>query len=235
MNPTHSGLIGAPDNPDLQAPTHVGHGVAITLAAAGILFVLYPAIRPFSDETSLAGAGAFASTSWIVAHTLAMAAFVLLTLGLLGLHLRLQATSVARWSLRGLVTSWVGAGLTLPFYGVETFGLAAIGQEVLDRGDSSLLEVAEALRLGTGLALLVAGLLLLAVGAVMVAAAIWKTQGRLRWSGIPLAIGLALYLPQFLASQPIRIGHGALMALGCLLLARTATTAATHTSEPRKP
>src|SRR2546427_10969618 len=45
---------------------------ALCLAVAGILFVLYPAIRPFSDETSLQGAEAFASNAWIVAHVLAM-------------------------------------------------------------------------------------------------------------------------------------------------------------------
>ena len=83
--------------------------------------------------------------------------------------------------------------------------------------------------------LLVAALLLLAAGAAMFATAIWKAQDRLRWSGIPLAVGLALYLPQFLAPQPVRIGHGPLMALGRLLLVRPATTAASHTSEPRNP
>jgi hypothetical protein len=33
---------------------------AVSLALAGMFFVLYPAIRPFSDETSLQGAQAFA-------------------------------------------------------------------------------------------------------------------------------------------------------------------------------
>lgn len=49
---------------------------AAGLAVAGVLFVLYPLIRPFSDEESLQGAAAFTSTAWIVAHTLAMAVFI---------------------------------------------------------------------------------------------------------------------------------------------------------------
>ena len=49
------------------------------LAIAGALFVVYPALRPFSDETSLQGAAAFASTAWIVAHMLAMVGFILNT------------------------------------------------------------------------------------------------------------------------------------------------------------
>lgn len=52
---------------------------ALALAVAGVLFVLYPAIRPYSDETSLQGAAAFASSAWIVAHVLAMLGFVLVT------------------------------------------------------------------------------------------------------------------------------------------------------------
>jgi di/tricarboxylate transporter len=57
---------------------------AAALVVAGILFVLYPAIRPFSNEASLQGAAAFASTEWLVAHVLAIVAFTLLPLGLLG-------------------------------------------------------------------------------------------------------------------------------------------------------
>jgi hypothetical protein len=34
-----------------------------------------------------------------------------------------------------------------------------------------------------------------------------------------LAAGLALYLPQFWAGQPLRIAHGLIVAAGCLLLA----------------
>jgi hypothetical protein len=63
--------------------------LAVSLAVAGILFVLYPLLRPFSDESSLQGAQAFASTAWIVAHLLAVVGFILLALGLLGLHLAL--------------------------------------------------------------------------------------------------------------------------------------------------
>jgi hypothetical protein len=60
------------------------------LAGAGILFVLYPAIRPFSDETGLQGAAAFASNAWIVAHVVAMLGFILLSLGVLGAYSRLR-------------------------------------------------------------------------------------------------------------------------------------------------
>ena len=72
---------------------------------AGLLFVLYPAIRPFSDEKSLQGTAAFGSTAWIVAHSLAIIAFIMLGLGLFGLYLRLQPTHVERLALIGVVTT----------------------------------------------------------------------------------------------------------------------------------
>jgi hypothetical protein len=98
---------------------------ATGLAAAGILFVAYPALRPFSDESTLQGARAFASTAWIMAHELAMRGFIGLALGLLGLYLALRQTRGERLSFYGLVVSWIGAGLTLTFYGAEALAAGA--------------------------------------------------------------------------------------------------------------
>src|SRR2546421_2457197 len=95
---------------------------ALGLAVAGVLFFLYPAIRPYSDEASLQGAAAFASSAWIVAHVLAMLGFVLLALGLLALYRSVEATPAERFAFLALVTTWIGAGLTLPYYGAEAFG-----------------------------------------------------------------------------------------------------------------
>ena len=78
---------------------------AISLALSGIFFVLYPAIRPASDESFLLGAEAFASFSWVLAHSLAMA-FVLLVWGLLGQYIRLQETTVECRAIQALVLSW---------------------------------------------------------------------------------------------------------------------------------
>ncbi len=189
------------------------------LAISGILFVLYPAIRPFSDETSLQGAAAFASNSWILAHTLAMAGFTLLAVGLLGLHEALRNSAVERRAFWTLIVSWVGIGLTLPFYGGEAFGLHAIGQEALNRQNDQLLDQADVVRSGAGLVIFLVGLLLLAIGAVMVATVIWKSDVLAKWSGIPLALGFGLFIPQFFGTQPIRVAHGLLIAVGCLWIA----------------
>ncbi len=192
---------------------------AASLAVSGVLFVLYPAIRPFSDETSLQGAAAFASGAWIVAHMLAMVAFTLLAVGLLGLHVALRERRVERLTFRAFVVGLVGIGLTLPFYGGEAFGLHAIGQEAIRERNASLVGMASVVRSGPGLVMFLLGLLLIGVAASMVAVALWKSGTFAKWSGVPFALGFALYIPQFFGTQPIRIAHGLLVAAGCLWIA----------------
>jgi hypothetical protein len=190
-----------------------------SLAVAGILFVLYPALRPFSDETSLQGAETFASAAWVVAHVLAMLAFILLTLALWGLHLLLQETAVERLAFWAMVITWIAIGLTLPFYGAEAFGLHAIGQAAVRQGSAALLTLANDIRTGPGLGLFLIGLILLGVGAIVAAVTVWRSRVLPRWSGIPFALGFALYIPQFFGTQPIRVAHGLLVAVGCLWIA----------------
>ncbi len=40
-----------------------------------------------------------------------------------------------------------------------------------------------------------------------------------KWSGIPLALGFGLYIPQFFRTQLFRVAQGLLVATGCLWLA----------------
>lgn len=187
------------------------------LAAAGVLFFLYPLLRPYSDETTLDGARAMASTAWILAHVFAIGGFILLIPGLLGLF---AALAGQRPAYAAVVASWLGVGLLLPYYGAETFGLNAIAQRAVRDNDPGLLELAETARLGSVQAtMFLAGLLLLAAGAILAAVAIWRSGITPRWSGIPFAVGFALFLPQFFGPPWMRIGHGLLVAVGCVLLA----------------
>lgn len=192
---------------------------ALSLATAGILFVLYPVIRPFSDETTLRGAEAFASTSWVLAHMLAMLGFTLVAVGLLILYLALQTSSAERVAFNALVLSILGIGLTLPYYGGEAFGLHAIGQEALRQHNVALVNLASDVRSGPQLVMFGVGLLLLAIGAILAAIAIWKSGTIPKWSGGPFALGFALYIPQFFGTPPIRVAHGLLVAAGCLWMA----------------
>jgi len=191
---------------------------ALCLVISGILFVIYPAIRPFSDESTLEGASAFASTEWLIAHIFAIIAFTLLPLGLLGLHNSLKGTTLKSLAYSMVLLCIFGIGLTLPFYGGESYGLHAIGQEAMKRHSADLVSIANVVRSGPGLILFAIGLLFLAASSIIVSITIWRSERFHKWSGIPFALGISLYIPQFFAGQPLRVAHGFLVFIGCLLI-----------------
>ncbi len=193
---------------------------ALSLAIAGVCFILYPAIRPFSDESTLQGARAFATSSWLLAHSLAMVGFILLMLGMLGLCSQLRNTTAGNLGITALVITWIGVNLTLTYYGAETFALHAVGQEAVRQNSANLLvTLTNSIRFGEGIWFFGFGLLSTAIGTILFAIAIWMSGILTKWSGIPLAVGFALFIPQFFTPQPVRIGHGLLVLIGCWLMA----------------
>lgn len=191
----------------------------LSFLGAGILFVLYPVVRPYSDETSLSGAAAMASPAWMAAHLFAVAGFVLLALGVLGLHLLLDPVLDRSLALRAAVVTWIGAGLTLPYYGAEVFGLNVIAARAVRDDDASLLALADEFRFGpAAVTMFVAGLALLGLGTVLAAIAIARSGMLPRWSAAPLAAGFLLFIPQFFGPPAIRVAHGVLIALGAVWL-----------------
>jgi len=60
---------------------------AVALTAAGVPFLAYPALRPWHDEGTAAGATAsMSSAAWVTAHFFAMPGFIVMPLGLLALR-----------------------------------------------------------------------------------------------------------------------------------------------------
>jgi hypothetical protein len=175
----------------------------LALAVAGVLFLLYPVVRPWEDESTAAGArAAMGSGAWVASHLFAMAGFILVGLALLGVRERVGTTAVA--------VVWGGAGLTLAYYGAEDFGLHAAA----NTAGTDLLAVAEATRYHpVAITVFGAGLVLLAVGAVLVALRLRRPAG---WV---FAAGFVLFLPQFFTPAPVRIAHGVLMLAGLVWLA----------------
>ena len=78
---------------------HVARNAVLpTLTIAGVLFVLYPATRPWHDESTVEGATAAMSSGWWVAsHLFAMVAFILVPLGLLALRNAVGRTRGGSW------------------------------------------------------------------------------------------------------------------------------------------
>ncbi len=192
---------------------------AACFALSGLFFVLYPALRPFSSEVGLDGAHAFASSRWVLAHSLGILGFILLGLGVLGVYLRLSDTELAGRMVAALALVWVGVGLTIPYYGAEVFGLHAVGQRTISRHAPGMLKpLTHGIRWEAGIYFILLGLVLLAIGSIFVGRAVWRSGRFNRWSGVPLAVGLVLYVPQFTGPQAVRVAHGLLMLAGCAWL-----------------
>jgi hypothetical protein len=193
---------------------------ALALVVAGVLFLAYPIVRPYSDESSMQGAVAIGSPWWVVAHLCAVVGFVLLPLGLLVLRDLVAGTRAARLATSALVVTWVGVGFVLPYYGAEVFGLNALARRVERTDDIALLSLASDIRYApAAMVTFGLGLVALAVGAVLVGVTIWRAAASLRWAGIVFAVAFVLYLPQFFGPSALRMVHGLLVAVGCVLVA----------------
>jgi hypothetical protein len=192
---------------------------AVALGVAGLLFVAYPAVRPWHDETTVAGATqSMSSGAWVAAHFFAMVGFILLPLGLLALRAAAASTRAQSPALVATVVAWLGAGLVLPYYGAEDFGLHAIAGPHGQGAD--LLALVKAVRYQpVAITIFGTGLILLAVAGIVAAVAVWRSGVLPRAAGVLFGVAFALYLPQFFGNEAIRIGHGVLTLVGCLVLA----------------
>jgi hypothetical protein len=157
------------------SPTRTRFG-GIALAAAGVLFILYPATRPWHDEATRAGAAAsMTSAWWVAAHLFAMLGFILAGLGVLALWQALTGTRSERTAFAAVLTAWTGAGLTLPYYGAEDFGLHAIAGQAASRNRFGLLATVNDVRYHpAAITSFGIGLVLLAAAGTLAAVAVWR-------------------------------------------------------------
>jgi hypothetical protein len=196
---------------------------AITLVLAGLLFFLYPAVRPWHDESTVAGALASLSTSaWVAAHLFAVFSLILMPLGMLAVSAMSAGHRGGRMAFVGTVIMWLGVGLVLPYYGAEDFALHAIARAASSGAQLDLLSLVDAIRFGAAAAATFgAGLLLLGIAGVLLAISVWRTAILPRFSAVPLAVALVLLFPQFYLPAWGRVAHGVLVALALFWLAWT--------------
>jgi hypothetical protein len=220
-----------PAGPTMESPVLVRLG-ALALAFSGLSFLLYPVVRPWHDESTIGGAvTSMSSDAWVAAHLFAIFALILMPLGLLGLCRLMIRSRGFGLTVAATVIIWFGAGLSLPYYGAEDFALHALARQVGFGSPLDLLSLVKAIRFGAAAATtFAAGLVLLGVGGVLIAISIWRTAILPRLSGMPLAIALALLIPQFYLPAWARIAHGMQVALALILLAALLWTAARVTA-----
>ena len=190
------------------------------LIASSLLLLEFPLVRPFTDRTGVPAevAATYASTPWVVAHILAGVGFLLLPVGLLGLSMYLQGTRGERLASVGSIISWIGVGLILPtVFGTEPFALRAIGQAASRQRDMDLLALAMSIRMGPQARFFFPGLFVLAIGAVLIAIAVWRSGALPRGGGVLFALGLALFFPLF--PRAMRIVDGLLIGVGGVWIA----------------
>lgn len=194
---------------------------AAALGLAGALFLLYPALRPWHDETTQEGAlAAMGDGAWIASHFFAILGFILVPLGLFALRAAIRDTRAEPVAFAAAITTWGGAGLTLPYYGAETFGLNAMAVRAGSGTFIDLVALADAVRFAPfAVTTFVLGLALLGIGALLAAVAVHRSGSLPPWSGAPFALGFLLFLPQFFTPPAVRIAHGVLVAAGCVALA----------------
>ena len=216
---------------------------AFALGLSSLLLTAFPLVRPFfpldprwPDETLAAASPSITSASWVMAHLIAMLAFVLLPFGMLTLYAHLRAGLVEPRALRALAWSLAGITLIMPMLGFETHVLPIFGKLYL-AGTTGIAPVAGLIYLGPAIAVFLLGLLFLAIGVIYLALAIWRDSRLPRWAGVLFAIGLALWFPPF--PRAVRIIDGFFIGLGGLWLAssmwRSAEEAQRDVSNARDP
>lgn len=185
--------------------------------AAGAAFAAYPALRPYTDETTLAGLAAMASGRWLSAHLLGMVGFALLPVAMTTLRTADPSSRAAR---AAVPVAYLAAVLLLPYYGGEAFGLHAIGDHATQTGDLSMVGVVGAFRYGSvAITTFALGLLAAASAGVLAVVALRRRGAVLRAGMTAVGLGLVLYLQQFFAPAEIRVGYGLLLAAGCWTVA----------------
>jgi len=198
-------------------------GAAVTLGLSSFALAMFPQFRPFfffdptrPMETMDAAAPAIASGPWQFAHYLALIGFVLLLGVLPALHARLAAAGVEARSRRATRLCTLGVALILPTLGVELYAMPAIGRIYL-AGTVSIAPAVSMIYIGSATMVMLLGLVLLAIGAIVLAVAIVGSRALPRWAAVVYAIGLAAWCP--LLPPIARVVDGLLIGIGGIALA----------------
>ncbi|WP_448005772.1 hypothetical protein [Agromyces bauzanensis] len=233
---TPPAVAGADEaRPQVASPA-VARWTAAAFAAAGVLWALFPLLRPWADKVPVSSddlAAAWASDAWVLAHLSGIAALGLLAPALLGLRSLVAARPGGRGATLltwATALAWIGAAGASLYYGAEIFGIRTFAEATLRRGDASLLDEVQVLRdQPTATVLFGVGLLLVAAAGVLAAIALFRARVPWAWTGVVFAAGLVLVLPQFFTPPAMRTAHGVLFGVGCLLVAFAVTRLRTRT------
>lgn len=180
----------------------------------GALMAAYLLLRPYGDAHEPTEAQAYTSPAWVVSHLcgiLALAAVAVLV-GRLARQVPGRGVAVAdALALPSVV-------LIALYYGAETFALAVVA-DALPQSDA--LALVDGIRnhpvAMTAFAL---GLVGLGVAALLAARAWQRSEKVAGWALCPLAVMVALVLPQFFLPVAGRMAFGVVYAIAAAVFAR---------------
>jgi hypothetical protein len=195
---------------------------ALALGASAIALGAFPLLSPFfpldvfSTSILATAAGPVTSAAWVGSHLLATVGFVLLIRGLLALYGRLAGAGQEPVARTGLGFALAGIGLVLPALGVETFAVPVIGHAYL-AGHTAVEAVVAPIYRGPMTAVMLVGLVLLAVGAIRLFVAVRRSGALPAWAAALFAVGLSAWCPIF--PRPARVIDALLIGVSGVALA----------------
>ena len=196
---------------------------ASALGVSALLFLLIQLIHPALDPALNANpsinptlaAQVFSSPNFAISDSLYILAFPLFIFGVLTLYTYLANTNTRdeRWAFVAMILSLAGAGVFLSFVGIGAFAFPASGQVYL-QGKRDAIDVIQAILNGPAILAAISGVLLLALGALAFAVAIWRSGILPKWTAILYAFGFVLFIATPQLPQFMRILDGLLIAIG---------------------
>lgn len=186
--PTDALVIGVP----VRAWASRLRAAAVAFVLAGALSALGLALRGPNNPADV-DAQAFAEGAAEASHTTAWLILlpgpVLLMAAFLGIWAALIGTRMERTAFWGAVLSIAGNALYMPFLGISAFVDTPAAEAYLAGTTEAVDIVVDAMFGGPGLTVLLISALVLVVGSVAQAVAIWRSGGVLpRWAAIPYVL-----------------------------------------------
>ena len=170
------------------------------LVAASAALVPGIGINPAVDPAGFAQAANYVG----LANLVGIVSLVFLLFGFQALHAFLERNTVDKWAFAGMILSFIGLGLFLPFLGIFTFAGPVAGRFYLSGDLQAVSIISEATGTSNPAALAISGVSVLfsVLGAILFSKAIWRSDKLPKWSAFAYAISAPLnwiphYIPAF--------------------------------------
>jgi len=166
------------------------------LVAASAALVPGIGINPAVDPAGFAQAANYVG----LANLVGIVSLVFLLFGFQALHAFLERNTVDKWAFAGMILSFIGLGLFLPFLGIFAFAGPVAGKFYLSGNLQAVSIISEATGTSNPVALAIGGVSVLfsVLGAILFSVAIWRSGKLPKWSAFAYAFSAPLnWVPHY--------------------------------------